>query len=259
MIFRLRTLFPILLSGLLAACGDPHISQDDLEAALVKQQPKLDVLAVAIEKHKETTGDYPTTLSEIQIKSMPSVSLPAAYKSLRTALPQYELAREKSFFRLTYAVSDANDYNIYAASSYISYDKQWQVNWDPERFIWLEIRHYGQDYQGRHSARDLDLTVQSLMEATKNNSAYPCRNFWQEWVVSSLGQGGSGRESFPTVNDSGEVSIYPALDGEGAYAFVTTEKPYRPMTKPLRIVTAVYRLEDKSTGWELLQTCDSSE
>jgi hypothetical protein len=259
MIIRHRTLILILLSCLLmlTACGEPHISQDALEATLVEQQSELDAVAEAIEMHKKATGKYPASLGELEIKNIPNVTLPAEYKSLRTASPHYELARDKSFFRLMYTVSDADDYNIYAASSYTSYDKQWQTGWNPERFVWLEIHHYGQLYQSHHTVQYLNLTVQSLMNAAAN-STHPCRNFWEEWIAPTLGEG-DVRKSYPTVPARGKISIYPAQDTETAYAFVTSEKTFHPMTKPLRIVTAVYQLESKSIGWQLQQTCDSSD
>lgn len=248
-----QPLITIFLLSLLAACSSPHISQEDLEAELVKQRPNFDKLIIAIEKYKQNKGTYPLTLSEFKIEDIPRISLPAEFKSLRADFPQYELSRDQSFYRLTYAVSDTDNDDIYAAAGYISYTKQWHINWDPEPFLWLEINHFGALYQSQHTGRYLDLTVQSLLNASLN-SAHRCTNFWDEWLVKALGIG-SDKPAFPVLSDKGNIKIYPAQDTGVAYAFITREKVFLPTHRAIPMVTGIYYSKNRSSGWQLLQTC----
>lgn len=253
-----RCLLTIALTGLLSGCDSPNISQDELEAALIKQQPHFNTLAQAIERHKERNGYYPTTLSDVSIEQIPDVTLPTKYKTLKAAQPQYELSRDKSFFRITYAVEDGDDYNVYAASSYSSLKKQWQTEWDPELFNWLEIQHYGKLYRQNRDRQHLDLTVQSLLDTARGYKGTTCNNFWHEWVIWSLGTG-EGTKGYPPIDASAKVDVYEASADKYAYAFVVTEQAYPYIKNPLRIISEVHRFDEEKNAWELLQACGASD
>lgn len=255
---ELRSLLPLFLISCLSACSESHITQEELEAVMVKQQPKLNTLAIAIEKHKERTGKYPTKLSDVAIQQLPKIDLPVRYKSLKSVPPFYKLSRDKSFFRITYAVEDGDDYNVYAASSYSSLKKQWQSEWDPERFNWLEIQHYGNLYRQNREGRYLELTVQSLLGTARGSKGITCTNFWHDRVVRSLGPSRDA-QGYPILDEAAKVTVYETKTHKTAYAFVTTEHVYPPMKKSLQIISAVHRFDNKKNAWELLQACGASD
>lgn len=236
----------------------PAPSQGDLEAKVLAQQHIFAVVANSIEHYHAANGSYPTRLAEVENLAIPMVSLPERFNSLRAAPISYEVSRDRSFFRLTYGIHDSEDYNLHASLSYLSLTKKWDLTHYLEQLTHVEAAHYGSKYQKIRSRDYLTLAVLSLLESAKSNSAYPCRNFWKDWVVKAIGPGEPMKNPLPKRRGIEETAVYVTKNGQPAYAFAFQSKLYPPMTKPLMIVEAVYQTEAMGNEWNLLQQCDSS-
>ena len=229
-----------------------------MEAKVLAQQNIFALVASSIEQYHLANGSYPSRLDEVENLSIPMVSLPEGFNSLRTSPISYQVSRDRSFFRLTYGIRDSEDYNLHASLSYLSLTKKWDLTHYLERFTHVEATHYGSQYQKSRSREYLTLAVLSLLESAKSNSAYPCRNFWKEWVVKAIGPGEPMKNPLPKRQGIDEAAVYVTENGQPAYAFEFQSKLFSSMTKPLVIVEAVYQMEAMGNEWNLLQQCDSS-
>lgn len=247
----------LMVVVVLAGCGVNRPSQHELEMALSQQEPRFSAVIAKIEKYRSENGRYPSDLHAFGDAATPSVELPSQFKTLRTAPAQYEVARDHSFFRVTYGISDSEDYELHASSSYLSFEKQWKVGRHVERFPHVEAQYFGGRYQQGHSSESLSLTISSLIEAAKSNSAYPCRNLWADWVEKALGVGKPQSLMVPALPAAGETNIYVAEDTKLAYAITIDRKIFGPMKKPLPFVVGIYKLN--RGNWVLVQQCDSSQ
>ena len=249
--------FYFLLILTLVGCGP---SRNDLEAELLSQQPTFARVVDLIEQYRSTKNVYPATLDDVENLTIPEVTLPSRFKSLRTAPVSYEVSRDHSFFRLTYGIYDPDDYELHATSSYLSFDKRWNP-WNPrhvERLAHVEATYFGAQYLQNHSRKYLNLAVLSLLDAARANSAYPCRNFWKDWVVEAIGSGQPLSRPLPKLSVVDEAVVYVAENGQAAYAFAFQSRLHHPTDKPLMIVIAVYQIEKGDAEWTLVQQCDSS-
>jgi len=249
---------PFFLLGFLlclAGCGP---SQDALKAELREQQTTFEQILISIERYKVAKGAYPENLRDVDGLAVPSIVLSLKSATLYPLPLTYEASRNRDFFRITYGIADQNDYELHAMSSYLSTVKKWEISRYTERLPHVEARYYGSQYTASQSQKQLDLAVLSLLDAAKTNSAYPCRNFWQDWIDKNIGTGEPPNPVLPNVGEENESRMYIAEKGEPVYGFVFTKKTYRPMTKPLSIAIAVYRFQGKKNGWALVQACDSS-
>jgi hypothetical protein len=229
-----------------------------LEATVLAQQQIFALVANSIEQYHSAKGSYPSRLDEIEDLSIPMVSLPERFNSFRAAPINYEASRDRSFFRLTYGIQDSKDYNLHASLSYLSLTKKWDLTHYVEPLTHVEATHYGSQYQKTRSRDYLTLAVLSLLESAKSNSAYPCRNFWKDWVVKAIGPGEPMKSFLQNRLGIDETAVYVTTNGQPAYAFAFQSKLYPPMTKPLMIVEAVYQTNAQGNEWNLLQQCDSS-
>jgi hypothetical protein len=248
----------VIAVGVLAGCGVGKPSQSELEKILLQQAPSFSLLIEKIEKYRIENGRYPDDMPAAGIESPILVGLPENLKMFHSNPAHYEVARDRSFFRVTYGVNDPEDYDLYASSSYLSFEKEWKVGHYGERFPHVEAKYFGAQYQQSHSYNSLELAIFSLLEAAKSNSAYPCRNFWGDWVDKSLGIGALQSSSLPRVPVEGEVRIYAASDKKKSYAMAIDRKLFLNTKKPLPFVTGVYRLNKGGKKWMLVQQCDSS-
>lgn len=242
----------------LAGCGASKPSQSDLESILRQQKQQFSVLIEKIEKNHSEKTQYPNDLNAIDAASIPSIALTEKHKTLRTTPAHYEVSRDHSFYRVTYGVSDSEDYEIHASSSYLSFEKDWKVGRYVERFPHVEANYFGSQYQQSHSYKFLELAVSSLLEAAKSNSDYPCRNLWGEWVDKALGVGMLKQLQFPDLPAAKEVRLYTTSDKKKTYAVAMDRKVFRNTKEPLTFVVAVYKLSSGSNNWVLVQQCDSS-
>lgn len=236
----------------------PAPSQGDLEAKVLTQQDTFALVANSIEQYHSAKGSYPSRLDEVENLIIPTVSLPEHFDSLRTAPISYEVSRDRSFFRITYGIHDLDDYNLHASLSYLSLNKKWEITRHLERLTHVEAAHYGNQYQKTFSRDYLVLAVQSLLDSAKSNSAYPCRNFWKDWVVEAIGSGELMKHPLPKPLAINETVMYVTKNRQPIYAFAFQSKLYPPMTKPLMIVEAVYQMDAVGNEWTLMQQCDSS-
>ena len=251
-------LFSCFLAIITLVGCKPAPSQADLEAHVLAQQHTFTAVANLIEQYHSAKGSYPSSLEEIEGLAVPTFALPDCFNSLRAEPVSYEVSRDRSFFRLTYGIYDSDDYNLHASSSYLSLNKKWDATRHLRRFSHVEAAHYGSRYQTTLSRDHLTLAVLSLLDSAKSNSAYPCRNFWRDWVVKAIGSGELMKRPLPTLPEINETVVYVTKDGQPAYAFEFKSKLYPPMTKPLMIVEAVYQTGTVSDEWTLVQQCDSS-
>lgn len=246
-----------VLSSLLclAGCGP---TQEELIVELRMQQAAFEQILVAIERYKDAKGAYPETLREVNGLVVPSITISLKSATLYSLPLKYEVSRNRDFFRVIYGISDKDDYELGATSSYLSTAKKWDTSSYIGPMHHVEARHYGTQYTASRSRKQLELAVLSLLDAAKANSAYPCRNFWQDWINKNIGTGESANPALPNVGQGNESRMYVAENGEPVYGFVFAKRLYRPMTKSLSIVIAVYRFQGKNIGWKLVQACDSS-
>ena len=236
----------------------PVPSRNDLEALVLAQQPTFALVAESIEKYHLSNGIYPLSIEEIKGHGVPSIALPERFKSLSAPPLRYEAARDRSFFRLTYGIHDADDYELHAGMSYLSLTKEWKLNDNRGLLSHVEATHYGEQYKKTLSNEYLTLAVQSLLDSAKANSAYPCRNFWKDWVVNAIGTGQPMERRLPLLAGINGATMYNTDNGRAAYAFAFQSELYPPMTTPLMIATAVYQTTNGGKDWALVQHCDSS-
>lgn len=241
----------------LVGCN-PAPSKGDLEAKVLAQQHTFAVVANSIEQYHSAKGSYPSRLDEVENLAIPTVSLPERFNSLRAAPINYEVSRDRSFFRLTYGIYDSDDYSVHASLSYLSLNKKWDLARYLEGLTHVEAAYYGGQYQKTLSRDYLTLAVLSLLESAKSNSAYPCRNFWKNWVVKAIGSGQLMSHPLPKRSGINESVVYVTKNGQPTYAFAFQSKLYPPMTKPLMIVQAIYQKQTVGNEWTLVQQCDSS-
>lgn len=244
--------------AVLAGCGVNKPSQNELEMALLQQEPRFSAVIDKIEKYRTENGHYPIDLQAVSAVTFPSVDLPAHFKTLRTVPAQYEVARDRSFFRVTYGISDPEDYELHASSSYLSFENRWKIDRHVERFPHVEAQHFGARYQQGHSFESLSLTITSILEAAEANSAYPCRNLWADWIEKALGAGAPKHLGSPALPVIGETKFYATSDNRAAYAVVIDRKIFRPMKTPLPIVVGIYEWRKENTAWAVVRRCDSS-
>lgn len=247
----------LLVVTALAGCGVDKPSQHELEMALHQQEPRLSVLVDKIEKYRTDNGRYPSDLQAFGNATDATADLSSQFKTLRTAPAQYEVARDHSFFRLTYGLSDPEDYELHASSSYLSFEKRWHVDRYVERFPHVEAQYFGALYQQGHSPESLRLTIASLIEASTSNSAFPCRNLWAEWIDKALGAGEPQSILVPSLPGSGQTDVYATKNSELAYAIAIDRKIFGSMKKPLPFVVGIY--EKNKGNWELVKQCDASQ
>lgn len=253
----MRLLLFVLALIALFGC-DPSPSQGDLEKSVVSQQASFAAVTNLIEQYGSVEGSYPSTLEEVEGLTVPTVAVPDRFTSLRAAPISYEVSRDRSFFRLTYGIYDSDDYSLRASSSYLSLNKRWDTIQHLDRLTHVEAAHYGRQYQATLSRDHLTLSALSLLDSAKSNSAYPCRNFWKDWVVRAIGSGDTGQHPLPRRPEIDESVVYFTKDGRPAIAFEFKSKVFPPMTKPLMIVESVYQMDVVSGEWTLLKQCDSS-
>ena len=239
----------------LVGCGPTH---KEVIAELNEQQALFEQVVISIERYKAAKGIYPGTLGEVNGLAVPSIVLPLKSATLYPLPLKYEVSRNRDFFRINYGIADKDDYELHATSSYLSTTKKWDTSGYIEHLRHVEARHYGTQYAASKSRKQLELAVLSLLDAAKASSAYPCRNFWQDWVDKNIGTGESANPVLPNVGAVHESRMYVAENGEPVYGFVFTKKLYDPMTRPLSIAIAIYSYQGKNLGWELVQACDSS-
>lgn len=248
----------VIAVGALAGCGGGKPSQFELEKILLQQAPSFSLLIEKIEKYRTENGRYPDDMPAAGIESPILLALPENLKMFHTNPAHYEVARDRSFFRITYGVNDPEDYELHASSSYLSFEKEWKVGHYVERFPHTEAKYFGAQYQQSHSYNSLELAVSSLLEAATSNSAYPCRNFWEGWVDESLGIGALQSSSLPKVPVEGQFRLYATSDKKKSYAMAIDRKLFHNANKPLPFVTGVYKLDKDGNKWVLMQQCDSS-
>lgn len=248
----------LIAAAVLAGCGLNKPSHQELEVALRQQEAQFSTVIDKIEKYRSENGRYPDDLQTVGDTTISSVELPSKFKALRKSPLRYEVARDHSFFRVTYGISDPEDYELHASSSYLSLEKRWKVGRYFEPFPHVEAQYFGAQYQQDHSPESLSLTISSLLEATKSNSAYPCRNLWVDWIEKALGSGELQSLGFPALPVVGETKFYATKDPQAAYAVVIDRKIFSPVQKPLPFVIGIYQLSKRSTAWVLVQQCDSS-
>jgi hypothetical protein len=244
--------------AVLAGCGVSKPSQNELEMVLLQQELRFSAVIDKIEKYRTENGHYPSDLQAVSDVAFTSVDLPAQFKTLRTAPAHYEVARDRSFFRVTYGISDAEDYELHASSSYLSFENRWNIGHHVERFPHVEAKYFGARYQQGHSSESLSLTITSLLEAATANSAYPCRNLWADWIEKALGAGAPQHLGSPSLPVVGETKFYTTRDNKAAYAVVIDRKIFSPMKTPLPFVVGIFEWRLENTAWAVVQRCDSS-
>lgn len=251
-------LFVFILAFIQLAGCNPAPSRGALEERVLAQQHSFAAVANLIEQHASAKGSYPSKLEEVENLAIPTVVLPEGFKSLRAAPTIYEVSRDRSFFRLTYGIYDTDDYALHASLSYLSLNKKWGPTQHLERFTHVEAARYGNQYKATRSRDSLTLAVMSLLDSAKSNSAHPCRNFWKDWVINSIGAGELKKHPLPKRPGIYETIVYETNEGQPAYAFQFKSKLFPPMTKPLMIVEAVYQMDPVGGDWAVVQQCDSS-
>lgn len=239
----------------LVGCGP---TQNELAAELRAQQTPFEQVVIAVERYKAAKGIYPETLGDVKGLAVPSIALPLKSATLYPLPLKYEVSRDRDFFRISYGIADKDDYELNATSSYLSTTKKWDASGYIKSLPHVEAWHYGTQYAASKSQKQLELAVLSLLDAAKANSAFPCRNFWQDWIDKNIGTGELANPAIPNVGEENESRMYVTENGEPVYGFVFVNKTYGGMTKPLSIVTTVYRYQGKESGWTIIQTCDAS-
>lgn len=251
----MRKALSFLLLIALIGCKPARV---ELDEHVVAQQPNFTHVVSAIEQYRQRVGKYPAALGDIQDLSIPPVVVPPGFEGFQAEPLRYEVSRDRSFFRLTYGIYNPADYEHYSFSTYLSLSKSWDREGHLHQLHHLEARHYGARYQQGRSIKDLDLAVQTLLDAAKSNSAYPCRNFWKEWVVAALGDGKALQQPLPNMPAVEEAVMYGAANDQSAYAFAFHAKEYRLNKKLIPVVVAIYRMAEQDREWALVQQCDSS-
>lgn len=229
---------------------------NEINRELSANQAQFSPLLASIENYRATNGAYPSALSDLGNLNIPKIVPSKNFKSFRPTQLTYEVGRDHTFFRVSYGLNDVDDYERLGFSIYSSIEPQWVTTTYITPLPHLEAEHYGSAYIASRSREKLDLAVQSLLSAARLNSDYPCRNFWHEWIIKSLGQG----DSSPVVPLMGEREFIMYTDQEQrpVYGFAVNEVLYPSGTIPLKIVTGVYQMTLKSPEWKLMQTCDSA-
>lgn len=151
---------------------------------------------------------------------------------------------------------DPKDYPVQASSSYLSLVKKWEDGSVDQRMVHVEANYYGRLYRESGSAKYLDLAVSSLLDAAKFSDAYPCRNFWNDWVIKAIGPGQSLGSPLQKPFSGRAAVVYAAQDSREAYAFSVQGKLYPPITYPLDIVVSVFQSDKDSPEWHLVRLCD---
>ena len=115
-------------------------------------------------------------------------------------------------------------------------------------------------FRQKKSARHLKLAVESLLDAANVSPKYPCRNFWEAWLLSSLGEGESAGDDFLHVPAGTKVRLYSSR-GTLNYAFLSDERKFRMLTKALPVIVGVFEgtRRGKETQWRRVMTCDTSQ
>lgn len=248
----------LVVVTVLAACGVNKPSPHELEMVLLQQEPQFSAVIDKIEKYRAENGHYPSDLQAVSGLALPTVELPSQFKTLCTTPAHYEVTRDRSFFRVTYVVSDAEDYELHVSSSYLSFENRWKVGHHVERFPHVEAQYFGTLYQQDQSSKSLSLTISSLLEAAKANSAYPCRNLWADWIEKALGAGEPQYLGSPALPVVGETKFYATRDNKDAYAVVIDRRIFSPMKTPLPFVVGIYEWRKGNAAWAVVQRCDSS-
>lgn len=254
----MRVCIFFIVFAVLAGCGVSKPSQHELEMVLLQQEPRFSAVIDKIEKYRAENGHYPSDLQAVSDVASPLVDLPSQFKTLRTAPAHYDVARDRSFFRLTYGISDTEDYELHASSSYLSFENGWKVGRHVERFPHVEAQYFGARYKQGHSSESLTLAISSLLEAAKANSALPCRNLWAEWIEKALGTGEPQYLGSPALPVVGETKFYATRDNKVVYAILVDRKIFSPMKTPLPFVVGIYEWRKGNTAWAAVQRCDSS-
>jgi hypothetical protein len=237
----------------LLGCGP---SQEEVEREVSSQQSTFLPVIDTLNKYHSAHGTFPKYLSHLQSVDIPKVIAPPKLESLRPKQLTYEVSRDGSFFRVSFGLYDNNDYQRFAISAYSSIDSKWITTRNIEQMPHVEATYYGAAYLMESSKMQLDLSVQSLLDATRRNSNHGCRNLWRDWIVKALGSGSQDKVVLPGNTD--EVLTYWDLKKRSGYAFAISEELYEPMTNRLKIVRAIYQITPNRDEWKLLQKCDSS-
>lgn len=250
----------IVVVFLLSGCGDSGISRQELMRELEKQSPRFQFIVDSLDKHYEIHEKYPLSLSELNIDDVPPVLVLQEHSHVEPSGLKYSVARDRSFFRLSYGLTDTHRFSHgYTFASYSSPDRKWDYSTYLNSLPHVESRYYGALFAETRTTASLEMAVSSLLDAARGNAtALPCRNFWRSWVDTALGQGQG--TSYDFQHSPGlEARLYSSMDEGRSYMFLFRDKLFPPMTKPLSIVVAVYRTHSIESGeWVLHQQCGPS-
>lgn len=253
---RLITLLFVTL--LLVGCEGNKPSKQDLEDLLLQQKSRFAAVSSLIEEYHREHGDYPSSLQTVGDGTTSSAILPTrGFESINAYSAVYEVARDRSFFRLTYAVGHKEDYELHASYSYLSFEDTWKLDQHIYRFPHIEAKYFGAQYQQDRSEKSLELTIASLLDAAKGNSAYPCRNLWAEWIEQALGEGEPQHRKAPPLPVD-RATLYSTKDNRVMYAIAVDQKVFGNMDKALLFVVGVFEWRRGSKDWALVQHCDAS-
>lgn len=252
---RLVTLLFVTL--LLVGCEGNKPSKQDLEDLLIQQESRFAAVSTLIERYRREHGDYPSSLQTVGDGARSAAILPTrGFESINADSAVYEVARDRSFFRLTYAVGDKEDYELHASYSYLSFEDTWKLDQHIYTFPHIEAKHFGAQYQQGRSAKSLELAIASILDAAKGNRAYPCLNLWPEWIEEALGKGEPQYRKAPLLPVD-QATLYASKDNRVIYAIAIDQKKFSNRDKPLRFVVGVYEWRRGSRSWALVQHCDS--
>jgi hypothetical protein len=256
----MRMAWALLAPCIIAGCGisKVDISREELSQEVSRQQPQFQPIVTALEQYHGSQGRYPDSLKDLN-QPIPPVTTPKVRSTLAPWALHYEVARDRSFFRLAYGVEDKNDSELHAFGIYTSLKREWDFSGSPSPFTVLEARRYGERSRETGSHIDLDLAVQSLLDSVRKTNGPPCRNFWKPYVDNSIGMGQSTSRSFLDAPAYEGVRIFTSGDKKRTYAFLFRKQIYPPMTTALPIVVAIYRGNGgRDAEVTLQQVCDSS-
>ena len=121
-IYRLITV--VLTTTMLFGCES---KMNDINRELSANQAQFSPLLASIENYRATNGTYPSALSDLGNLNIPKIVPPENFRSFRPTQLKYEVSRDHTFFRVSYGLNDAEDYERLGFSIYSSIEPKWAI------------------------------------------------------------------------------------------------------------------------------------